>query len=109
VVINLALDLAPFNIRTSLLMSGYCRTGLVTPGNIHHRASRPLAEYDEMRNLVAAGCAAANGQQKRGSSKGRGSYCAGSSRNRALAWEKVRTRFSIGEAAIRAIRRVVRS
>ncbi|KAL3441555.1 hypothetical protein BJX65DRAFT_299698 [Aspergillus insuetus] len=59
-----ALELAPFNIRTSLLMYGYYRTVLMAPGNIHHRAPRSLAEYDEMRDLVAAGCAAANGNQK---------------------------------------------
>lgn len=63
VVPNLALELAPFGIRTSLLTYGYFRTEVMAPGNIHYRAPRQLPEYAEMNRLVAAGCAASNHNQ----------------------------------------------
>ncbi|KAL4981925.1 hydroxybutyrate dehydrogenase [Aspergillus falconensis] len=64
VVPNLALELAAFGIRTSLLTYGYYRTEVMNPGNFHSRAPRPLPEYEELRGLVVAGCAAANHNQR---------------------------------------------
>ncbi|PWY84875.1 hydroxybutyrate dehydrogenase [Aspergillus heteromorphus CBS 117.55] len=63
VVPNLALELAAFGIRTSLLTYGYFRTEVMTPGNLQHRAPRQLPEYPDLNRLVVAGCAAANGNQ----------------------------------------------
>ncbi|KAJ6035838.1 hydroxybutyrate dehydrogenase [Penicillium herquei] len=64
VVPNLALELAAFGIRTSLLTYGYFRTEVMNPGNFHSRTPRPLPEYEELRGLVVAGCAAANHNQQ---------------------------------------------
>ncbi|GKZ36210.1 hypothetical protein AbraIFM66950_007207 [Aspergillus brasiliensis] len=64
VVPNLALELAAFGIRTSLLTYGYFRTEVMNPGNFYSRAPRPLPEYDELRGLIVAGCAASNHNQQ---------------------------------------------
>ena len=60
---NLALEVAPFGIRTCLLIPGYFRTNVMTPGNIMYRAPRPKPEYGQMNQLIRKGCDAADGNQ----------------------------------------------
>lgn len=60
---NLALEIAPFGLRTCLLTPGYFRTNVMTPGHILYRAPDPLPEYAEINKLIQAGCNAADGNQ----------------------------------------------
>ncbi|PYI29078.1 short-chain oxidoreductase [Aspergillus indologenus CBS 114.80] len=63
VVPNLALELAPFGIRTALLPYSYHRTEIMAAANFRNRAPHPRPEYEAMRGRIAAGCAAQNHQQ----------------------------------------------
>jgi NAD(P)-dependent dehydrogenase (short-subunit alcohol dehydrogenase family) len=60
---NLALEIAPFGIRTSILTFGNFRTELMAEGNIKYRAPNPLPVYDELNKIIQAGCAAQNQSQ----------------------------------------------
>jgi NAD(P)-dependent dehydrogenase (short-subunit alcohol dehydrogenase family) len=60
---NMALEIAPFGLRSCLVTPGYFRTSVMTPGNILYRATHPLPEYAEMNKLIQAGCNAADGNQ----------------------------------------------
>ncbi|KAI9929302.1 hypothetical protein ASPWEDRAFT_538219 [Aspergillus wentii DTO 134E9] len=63
IVPNLALEVAPFGLRTSILTFGHFRTAVMAPGVIQYRAPRQLPEYAEMNKLISGGCAATNGNQ----------------------------------------------
>ena len=58
VVPHLALEIAPFNLRTSILTYGHFRTPVMEPGHIHHRAPNPLPEYAEINGKVESECSA---------------------------------------------------
>lgn len=65
---NLAMEVAPFGIRTSILTFGHFRTKVMAPGNIQYLSQKRLPgdllpEYRELNGLVEAGCSANNGQQ----------------------------------------------
>lgn len=60
---NLALEIAAFGLRTSILVFGNFRTDIMAPGNIQHRAQNAVPEYAELNRLVREGCAAVNGNQ----------------------------------------------
>ncbi|RAL04146.1 short-chain oxidoreductase [Aspergillus ibericus CBS 121593] len=57
VVPNLALEVAPFNLRVSILTYGHFRTPVMEPGHIHHRAPKRLPEYEETNQQIQNGCA----------------------------------------------------
>ncbi|KAL4786492.1 hypothetical protein BJX76DRAFT_365577 [Aspergillus varians] len=63
VVSTLALEIAPFGLRTCLLTLGYFRTNVMTPGNVLYRAPNPLPEYAEINKLIQARCESADGNQ----------------------------------------------
>ncbi|KAJ6130449.1 hypothetical protein N7512_003229 [Penicillium capsulatum] len=60
---NLAIEIASFGLRVSMLVYGHFRTNVMAPGRIQHRASHALPEYAELNRLVREGCAAVNGNQ----------------------------------------------
>ncbi|PWY87111.1 short-chain oxidoreductase [Aspergillus sclerotioniger CBS 115572] len=55
VVPHLALEIAPFNLRTSILTYGHFRTPVMEPGHVHNRAPNPLPDYVEMNTQMVAG------------------------------------------------------
>jgi NAD(P)-dependent dehydrogenase (short-subunit alcohol dehydrogenase family) len=60
---NMAIEVAPFGIRTSILTFGHFRTGLMSPETIKFGASNRLPEYEEINNLIKLGLNAQNGTQ----------------------------------------------
>lgn len=67
---SLAAEVAPFNLRACLVTPGYFRTTVFAPGNMHHRAPRRIAEYEEMRTRVTADGRAMDGNQPGDPAKG---------------------------------------
>lgn len=53
IVPNLATEVAPFGLRTSLLTFGHFRTNLTAPGNMQYRAPNPVPEYAELNRSIA--------------------------------------------------------
>ncbi|KAJ5708021.1 hypothetical protein N7488_007822 [Penicillium malachiteum] len=62
---NMAVEVAPFGIRTSILVFGHFRTSLMSPENTQFSASdrQPVTEYEEINKLIKAGLGAQNGTQ----------------------------------------------
>ncbi|KAJ5522780.1 hypothetical protein N7513_013353 [Penicillium frequentans] len=60
---NLAIEVAPFGIRTSILTFGYFRTQMMSPENVKHGAPNRLPEYEELNNLIKINLDTANGAQ----------------------------------------------
>lgn len=58
IVPNLAVEVAPFGIRTSLLTFGHFRTDLTAEGNMQYRPPNPVPEYAELNRLLAEQSAA---------------------------------------------------
>ncbi|KAJ6024243.1 hypothetical protein N7540_005040 [Penicillium herquei] len=63
IVPNLAVEVASFGIRTSILVFGHFRTELMSPENTKFRAPNLQPEYDELNRLIKAGLGAQNGTQ----------------------------------------------
>ncbi|PYI00892.1 short-chain oxidoreductase [Aspergillus sclerotiicarbonarius CBS 121057] len=63
VVPHLALEVAPFNVRVSILTYGHFRTEVMEPGHILYRAPNPLPEYVDMNKQVQDGVSAWTGNQ----------------------------------------------
>ncbi|KAJ5712681.1 hypothetical protein N7493_009149 [Penicillium malachiteum] len=63
IVPNLAVEVASFGIRTSILVFGHFRTELMSPENTKFRAPNLQPEYDELNKLIKAGLGAQNGTQ----------------------------------------------
>lgn len=49
---NLAVEIAPFGIRTSILTFGHFRTEILHSRNIQFRAPNKVSDYDEINNAV---------------------------------------------------------
>jgi len=60
---NMAIEVAPFGIRTSILTFGHFRTEVMAPEKVKFGASNRLPEYEELNNLVKLGLDAQNGTQ----------------------------------------------
>lgn len=60
---NMAVEVAPFGIRTSILTFGHFRTELMSPEKTKFRAPNRLPEYEEINNLIKLGLGAQNGTQ----------------------------------------------
>lgn len=60
---TLALEVAPFGLRTCIVTPGFFKTKVFTPGNILWRAPNPLPEYAEMNKIVQHKINAVDGQQ----------------------------------------------
>ncbi|KAJ5645944.1 hypothetical protein N7490_002316 [Penicillium lividum] len=60
---NLAVEVASFGIRTSILTFGYFRTEVMSPENMKFGATNPQPEYEELNNLIKLGLSAQNGNQ----------------------------------------------
>ncbi|KAJ5116561.1 Short-chain dehydrogenase/reductase SDR [Penicillium angulare] len=60
---NIAVETAPFGLRTSILIPGFFKTKVFTPGNILWRAPNPLPDYAEVNKLAQDRCIAADGEQ----------------------------------------------
>ncbi|KAJ5261411.1 Short-chain dehydrogenase/reductase SDR [Penicillium angulare] len=61
IVPNIAVEVAPFGLRTSILTPGFFNTKVFTPGNIHWRAPNPLPDYAEMNKVAQDQCNAFDG------------------------------------------------
>lgn len=55
---SLAAELAPFNLRTSLLTFGHFSTDLVSPGHVQFRVPNPIPEYADLNKQLAEASAA---------------------------------------------------
>ncbi|KAJ5930803.1 hypothetical protein N7466_006296 [Penicillium verhagenii] len=63
IVPNIAAEGAPFGIRTCMLIPGFFRTKVWTPGNIFYRAPNPLPEYAEINKGLHTFCIDGDGKQ----------------------------------------------
>ncbi|KAJ5647306.1 hypothetical protein N7490_003678 [Penicillium lividum] len=63
IVTHMADEIAPFGLRTSIVMFGYFRTELFAPGNIKCSAPNRLPDYAELDCLVEQICTQADGTQ----------------------------------------------
>ncbi|KAL4891297.1 hypothetical protein BDV59DRAFT_203739 [Aspergillus ambiguus] len=64
VVANMATEIEPFGLRTSLLIPGYFRTSVFTPGNIHLDGTpNSLPEYAEVKKSIREFCGGIDGTQ----------------------------------------------
>jgi NAD(P)-dependent dehydrogenase (short-subunit alcohol dehydrogenase family) len=65
IVSNLAIEIAPFGLRTCLVTPGYLRTSLMGIENLSiGNAPQPLPDYEQMNKHIQLGCAAADGTQQ---------------------------------------------
>ncbi|KAJ5758549.1 hypothetical protein N7520_005705 [Penicillium odoratum] len=60
---NLAVEVASFGIRTSILTFGNFRTEVMSPENMKFGATNPQPEYEELNNLIKLGLSAQNKNQ----------------------------------------------
>jgi len=64
IVANMAVEIEQFGLRTCLLIPGYFRTSVMTPGNIHYdRVPNPLPVYTEMKKASREFTDGADGNQ----------------------------------------------
>lgn len=63
IVPNLAMEIAPFGLRTCLVTPGYYRTSLMGTGHLAGSARERLPEYEEMNRHIQVGCASEDGNQ----------------------------------------------
>ncbi|OJJ67235.1 hypothetical protein ASPBRDRAFT_162311 [Aspergillus brasiliensis CBS 101740] len=59
----LAMEVAPFNIRVSILTYGHFRTQVMAPGVMQNRNPGQLKDYEQMNQEVYEGCLGWNGNQ----------------------------------------------
>lgn len=103
-VLNLSLEIAPFGLRTCMVTPGFFRTSVMTPGNIQYRAPNPLPEYEEMNQLIKAGCNSADGSQPGDPTKAANLVVDAVKSQGQCAGKELPARLPVGPDAVKAIR-----